>query len=137
MLRVGLQLSARLSADDILQTVERLPQLTKLKLKPSGWCEPIEFSELDDRQFAALAAALPNVEVLCLEGYCNISPAVFGIVGGHCRKLRELALHQRLYLSDLAEWARKNPGVCLFPELYLIRLKSPKRNERYCENGDL
>jgi hypothetical protein len=95
-LHVVIQASARLSADDLVTMVQGLPHLTELTVNLGGWHEPIDFIGFDDKQCAALAAALPNAETLRLQGDCDILPVAFAIVRGHCRKLRELALHQRV-----------------------------------------
>jgi hypothetical protein len=130
MLRLRISHVVALQGADILSAVHRpASPLRELSLQ-SCEDEPLVFVGFDDALFETLVAALPQLEVLRLEGCGSLIPAVFRIAGACCRALRELALHQVLESGQLGVM-RSDAFPVLFPELRQLELTSPQPSEPY------
>jgi hypothetical protein len=130
VLRLRLSAKDVLQGADILSAVQQPVSLLRELSLLSYDAEALAIVGFDDTQFAALAAALPQLEVLRLQGSGSITSAAFRIVGVCCRALRELELHHRLEIGPLVG-AHSDASAVLFPELRKIELTSPESFEPY------
>ncbi len=88
------------------------------------------FAGFDNALFETLVTALPQLEVLHLEGRGRLTLAVFRIAGACCRALRTLELYQVLESGQLGVMHSDAVSV-LLPELRHLEQTSPKPSEPY------
>ncbi len=127
LLHVILHDNDSITASDIIPALRSLSQLCDLTVASRD--DRLKIDGFGDAELASLLSATPLLEVLSLEGDCDMTPAAIRIAGELCRHLRWLGLHQRLDLDLLP--SAETSTTTLFPELRRLRLTSPRSNEKY------
>jgi hypothetical protein len=124
--------SATITCNDLRSAVQHMSELRELSLTDDNRLT-LQFSGFNETSFASLVAAVPQLEVLRLNGDCNVFPAAVRIAGEHCRQLHELALYLPIVFDSLAHPSsvETHEQYPLFPQLRRLSLNIPSHRERY------